>query len=425
MVSASTSPDAARIWTVSEINRLVKDVLEQTFYPFWLQGEVSNCTIHRSGHVYFTLKDAASQVAAVFFRGAPQARQAGLRDGLLVEVHGRLGVYEPRGQYQLIIDQVRPQGVGLLQQRFEELKKKLREEGLFDPERKRPIPGLPRCVGLVTSPSGAALRDFIQVVHRRFASLHVRVYPAAVQGEKAAAEVVAGIRFFNEIRGCDVIVVTRGGGSLEDLWPFNEETVARAVAASAIPVISAVGHEVDYTICDFAADLRAPTPSAAAELVVARKAELQERLGHLRQRLAGALQLRLSQWRRRLERAARSPVFAEPRHVVRTAQQRVDELALRAGRALVQTAALARSRLERAAGTLQALNPRAVLSRGYAVLLDARSGRAVTTAEATPLGSRLRALLERGELDLLVAGRRLEPAAPHPTHASPNTEPRP
>lgn len=408
MAAPSPSNAQAKIWTVSELNRLVKDVLEQTFYPFWLQGEVSNCTIHRSGHVYFTLKDAASQLSVVYFRGAAQAQALGLRDGQQVEVHGRLTVYEPRGQYQLVIDQLRSKGVGLLQQKFEELKKKLREEGLFDAERKRPIPALPACIGVVSSPSGAAIRDFLQIIGRRFANVRVRLYPAAVQGERAAAEIVAGIRFFNETRSCDVIVVTRGGGSLEDLWPFNEEAVARAVAASELPVISAVGHEVDYTICDYVADLRAPTPSAAAELVVAKKAELQERVAHLGQRLRGAVSLRLSEWRRRLERAARSPVFQEPRHVVRTAQQRVDELVARAQRALEGTAALNRARLAQLTGRLGALNPHAVLARGYAVLLDGRTGQAVTAAADTALGTRLRGIVARGALDLTVTGRRPE-----------------
>ena len=234
-----------KVWRVSELNRVVRELLEQTFYPFWVRGEVSNLTIHRSGHVYFSLKDERSQVSVVFFRGAATARQMQLRNGLAVDVWGRLTVYEPRGQYQLVVDRLRSRGVGVLQQRFEQLKQKLRDEGLFDPERKRPIPPFPRCIGVVTSPDGAAIRDFLHVLGRRFGDLHVRIVPAAVQGERAAAQISTAVELLNQTQACDVIVLTRGGGSLEDLWPFNEEQVARAVAQSTIPVISAVGHEID------------------------------------------------------------------------------------------------------------------------------------------------------------------------------------
>ncbi|MFA4943498.1 MAG: exodeoxyribonuclease VII large subunit [Lentisphaeria bacterium] len=394
-----------QILSVSELTRIVKELFEQTFYPFWVRGEAGNLTFHRSGHLYFTLKDAQSQIAAVWFRGAAAARQLGLAEGMEVEALGRLTMYEPRGQCQLVIDRLRPKGVGLLQQRFEELKRKLQAEGLFDPERKRPIPALPKCIGVVTSPEGAALQDFLKILGRRFASLHVRIVPVAVQGVRAAAEIAAGIALLNRSRGCDVIVATRGGGSLEDLWPFNEEVVARAVAASAIPVISAVGHEVDFTICDYVADLRAPTPSAAAELVVAKQSEFQERLANLRQRQRQALRLRLGDWRRRLDRAAHSPAFREPLHQVRRHQQRLDELGLRLNRALLARQQAARARLDRAGARLAALNPAAVLERGYAILLDRASGHAVTDAATAPLGGRLTGLLAKGRLDLLVAGR--------------------
>lgn len=405
------SPAAGRppkVFSVSELNRIVKELLEQTFYPFWIQGEISNLLIHRSGHVYFTLKDAASQVTAVFFRGAATAQQLGLAEGMAVELLGRLTVYEPRGQYQLLVDRIRPKGAGLLQQRFEELKRKLQAEGLFDAERKRPIPALPKCIGVVTSPEGAAIRDFLQILGRRFADAHVRIVPAAVQGVRAADEIAAGIGFLNAARACDVIVVTRGGGSLEDLWPFNEEKVARAVAASQIPVISAVGHEVDFTICDYAADFRAPTPSAAAELVVGRQADFQEKLGLCRNRLRAALLLKLGELRRRTERAARSPVFREPAHLVRRSQQSVDELTLRLGRALQARKALAEARLEKAVARLTALNPRAVLGRGYAILLDKDTGKPVTGPRDTRLGARLTGILAQGEADLVVSGLRNE-----------------
>jgi exodeoxyribonuclease VII large subunit len=397
-----------KIWTVSEINRLVKDVLEQSFYPFWVEGEVSNLTIHRSGHVYFTLKDARCQLSLVFFRGAEQARAAGLAEGMKIEVQGRLTVYEPRGAYQLVVSQLRAKGKGDLQRKFEELKAKLREEGLFDEERKRPIPALPRCIGVVTSPQGAAIRDFLQILDRRFANVQVRIYPAAVQGEGAAAQIAAGVEFFNRHRASDVIVVTRGGGSLEDLWPFNEEIVARAVAASGIPVISAVGHEVDFTICDFAADLRVPTPSAAAELVIGRKAELVERIQTLQQRLRTRLQLRLAELRQRLERAARSYVFREPRNVVRTYQQRLDELMTRAQRQLLHALEIRKGKCERLSAQLNALSPRRVLERGYSILLrrEPQQDVALTDAAIAAVGEQLRGILAHGELTLEVTETR-------------------
>ncbi len=391
----------SKIWSVSEINRLVKDVLEQSFYPFWVGGEVSNLTIHRSGHVYFTLKDAHSQVQAVFFRGGPAATQMGLRDGLLVEAHGRLGVYEPRGQYQLVVTGLRPQGQGDLQRRFEELKAKLRAEGLFDDERKRPLPALPSRIGVVTSPSGAALRDFLSVLSRRFANLHVRIYPASVQGATAAREVAAGVDYFNRAGDIEVIVVTRGGGSLEDLWPFNEEVVVRAIGRSAIPVVSGVGHEVDVTLCDLVADLRVPTPSAAAELVVRGQGEWLERVGNLRRRLGAALGLELARRRRRLDRVANHAVFRETGGVVRMYQQRVDEAGYRLERACRRKLQLQAARLDRAGSSLSALNPRAVLERGYAILLAA-DGQAVHDSGQVHRGQALQALLGNGQLGVEV-----------------------
>ena len=391
----------AKIWGVSEINRLIKDVFEQSFYPFWVRGEVSNLTIHRSGHVYLTLKDEHSQLAAVFFRGADLARRSGLAEGMLVEALGRLTVYEPRGAYQLVLTQLRVKGKGDLQQLFEELKRRLQAEGLFDPERKRPIPALPRRIGVVTSPQGAALQDFLNILGRRFANVRVRIVPAAVQGDKAAAEVAAGIRFLNRTRAVDVIVVTRGGGSMEDLWPFNDEQLARAIAGSEIPVISAVGHEVDFTICDFVADLRVPTPSAAAELVIGRQADLFERVANLRGRLRSSVRLHLGECRRRLERAAGSYVFREPRNVVRMSQQRVDEALARMLQAARRSTEQRRATLTRLQAQLAALNPRRVLERGYSILLD-EHGTAVADASRTTCGAPLRALLARGELDLAV-----------------------
>ncbi|OPZ31132.1 MAG: Exodeoxyribonuclease 7 large subunit [Lentisphaerae bacterium ADurb.BinA184] len=403
-------PQETKIWSVSELNRLVKDVFEQSFYPFWVRGEVSNLTLHRSGHVYLTLKDERSQLSAVYFRGVETARRSGLAEGMLIEVCGRLTVYEPRGAYQLVVTQLRLKGKGDLQQRFEELKLRLQAEGLFDPERKRPVPALPRRIGVVTSPQGAALQDFLNILGRRFANVQVRIVPAAVQGERAAAEVAEGVRFLNRTGAADVIVVTRGGGSLEDLWPFNDETLARVIAASQIPVISAVGHEVDFTICDFVADLRVPTPSAAAELVIGRQADLFEGIANLRSRLRSRLLLSLGELRRRVERAAGSYVFREPGNAVRTAQQRVDEASIRLQRAAARGHEQRRAALDRLQAQLTALDPRRVLGRGYSILLD-ESGVALTDATRTAAGARLRALLARGELGLTVNDVR-EPRGP-------------
>lgn len=397
------------VWTVSELNRLVKDILEQSVRPFWLRGEVSDLTIHRSGHVYLTLKDASCQVSAVFFRGAEEARNAGLKVGMEVEVQGRLTVYEPRGNYQVLVQTLRAGGVGALQRQFEELKARLRAEGLFDADRKRPIPELPRCVGVVTSPQGAAIRDFLRVIERRFGNLHIRIAPVAVQGKDASRQIAAAIAALNEMQACEVIVLTRGGGSMEDLWPFNEEVVARAIAASALPVISAIGHERDVTISDFVADLRVATPSAAAELVIRAKAELAETLSAQVRHLQAALKLRMATWRRRLERAAGSPILREPAGVVRRYQQRVDELGVRLANAQSRVLALRQAQLERNLDRLRALNPKAVLDRGYAILFDAE-GRAVRDAATAPAGTALTGVLARGELDLTVLASR--PAAP-------------
>lgn len=392
-----------KIHSVSDINRIVKELLEQSFYPFWIVGEVSNLTIHRSGHVYFTLKDERSQLSAVFFRGAAAAREMQLAAGMQVEAYGRLTVYEPRGAYQVVVNRLRGRGKGDLQRRFDELKQKLREEGLFDANRKRPVPALPRCIGVVTSPQGAALRDFLQIIGRRFANVRIRIYPAAVQGDAAAGQIAQGIRFFNQTRSCDVIVVTRGGGSMEDLWPFNEEVVARAIAASELPLISAVGHEVDYTMSDFVADLRVPTPSAAAELVIGRHGELLEKIAALRNRLNGTLNLKLSELRRRVQRCTGSYVFREPSNLVRTCQQRVDELTTRLGYALRRQMEAYRGKLERCDAQLRMLDPQRVLERGYSILIAPETGAVLTDAQGTVAGAELRGILARGELRLCVS----------------------
>ena len=392
-----------KIWTVTELTRAVKELLEGSFYPFWLTGEVGNLTIHRSGHVYFTLKDEGSQVKAVFFGGAATAKAMKLGEGADVDVYGKLMVYEPRGTYQLNVKSIRSKGIGALQLKFEQLKQKLLAEGLFEEERKKKIPFLPQCIGLVTSPDGAALRDFLNVIHRRYSGMHIRIYPAAVQGSGAAQEIAEGIHFFNRAKACDVIVVTRGGGSLEDLWAFNEELLARAIVDSEIPIISAVGHEVDFTISDFVADLRVPTPTAAAELVVGKKDDLIATIEGLQKRINSCIMLSLSRTIAQVERLANHYVLREPMNIVRTFQQRVDDLNLRLNQAINVTANQTRYHLENLLARLRTLNPRNVLGRGYAILLSEKTNRPILRPQEVNKGEKLRGVIAKGELTLIVS----------------------
>lgn len=390
-----------QIWEVSDVNRAVREIVEGSLLPFWLRGEVGSLVLHRSGHAYFTLKDANSQLRAVFFGGAAQCAKFGIANGVKIEAFGNLTVYEVRGEYQFSARRLRLAGLGDLQRRFEEVRRRLAAEGLFDQERKRPIPVLPKRIGVVTSPTGAAIRDFLQIINRRFPNVNIRIYPCMVQGQGAAEQVARGVEFFNRTAGADVIVVTRGGGSMEDLWPFNEERLARAVAASAIPVISAVGHEIDFTICDFAADLRVPTPSAAAELVIGRREEMSAKLTRLDKDLRNVLALTLTRLRSRFERAAGSFVFREPEHLVAMRRQQFDELESRLFSGADHLLLRHRSRLDQLAGTLAALNPRRQLERGYAILFDPAENRPVTTSKL-PAGTPLRAQLADGEMDVEV-----------------------
>lgn len=318
--------DEPRVFSVSEITRTVRAVLEDEIGTVWVEGEVSNYRKQASGHQYFTLKDAQAQLACVWFaRGGSRLKQVALADGMQVQVRGALTVYEARGQYQLNVQLVQAGGAGLLQAKFEALKRRLEAEGLFAAERKRELPGFPAVIGIVTSPTGAALRDMLHVLARRAPWLRVIVSPARVQGDGAAEEVAAGIVALNELSAPpDVIVVARGGGSVEDLWAFNEEVLARAIVASAAPVVSAVGHEIDFTIADFAADLRAPTPSAAAELIAPDAAELTRELGQWAAQLRRQMAAALGAQRSRLDFLARSTFFREPEQRLAAAQQRTD-----------------------------------------------------------------------------------------------------
>ena len=399
-----------QVWKVSELTRRIKGTLEGAFGSVWVEGEISNFRKPASGHAYFTLKDATSQLRAVMFRSALAGVALPLKDGMLVRGYGQITVYEAAGDYQIVLRKIEAAGEGELMLRLEALKKRLAAEGLFAAERKRPLPALPQHVGIVTSPTGAAIRDILQVLDRRFANLHVVLAPVRVQGAGAADEIAAAIDLLNKRGGLDALIVGRGGGSLEDLWCFNEEAVVRAIVRSRIPVISAVGHEIDWTLSDFAADVRAPTPSAAAEMVVQGKAELERRVADLRRRLALGARAATLGWRNRLDRAARAPGLREPLQIVRQLQQRADFLAVRLQKALAglpqlvrQRAAAAARRMEWAARTrleenrralkhaeaqLRMLNPKGVLARGYS-LTRLRDGRILRSAAEAPPGTKL------------------------------------
>ena len=333
--AAQARPRAAgrRVLTVSELTAGVRVLLEAEYAEVWVEGEISNARLWKTGHLYFTLKDARAQLRAVMFRSALRLQRFRPEDGQHVVARGRLGVYEPKGEYQLVCEHLEPRGLGALQLAFDQLRQRLEREGLFDAARKRPLPALPRKIGVVTSLDSAALRDIVQVLGRRHPNAHLVVGPAQVQGDGAASAIVRALRHLQRVPGVDVIIVGRGGGSLEDLWAFNEEAVARAIAAAPAPVISAVGHETDCTISDFVADLRAPTPSAAAELVVQRKDELGARIAALEQRLQAALRDRLRRRRSALhELEARPGLAAWPARVALRGRQ-VDELSHRLAQA--------------------------------------------------------------------------------------------
>ena len=323
-----------RIWTVSEITGQIAAILEGSFEDISLEGEVSNYRPAQSGHLYFTLKDVRSQIRCVCFRDQARSLRFKPEDGLHVTVRGSLGIYEPRGEYQIYVSHIEPVGAGALQLAFEQLKKKLAAEGLFDEARKKLLPVLPSCIGVVTSPTGAAIRDILRVLKRRFANARVQIYPVKVQGEGAAAEIAAAIRYFNKARFAEVLIVARGGGSIEDLWAFNEEAVARAIAESEIPVITGVGHETDFTIADFAADLRAPTPSAAAEIVVRSRQEFEQQITVAQRHLVQRMRFLISQWKHRVRDLETHRGFRMLETLVRRRRQQLDEMSVAIGKHL-------------------------------------------------------------------------------------------
>ncbi len=389
------------IWTVSDVNLALKDLIEGSLYPIWLNGEVGTLQIHRSGHVYLTIKDKNSQIKGVFFNGAKIATNMNLSVGTQVEVFGKLTVYEPRGEYQLAVSKMRPVGIGNLQMRFEKLKKMLSDEGLFSEIRKKKLPLLPNQIGVVTSPGGAAIRDFLQIIERRFPNIVIKIYPTPVQGLGVEKQISAGVNFFNRTKSVDVIIVTRGGGSMEDLWAFNEEILARTIADSQIPVISAIGHEIDFTICDFVADKRVPTPSAAAELVIGRQEEFVEYINNCQKRIKYAIELYLEKFQRRFERLSNSYVFKEPIHLVREKQQKIDELTHNIELFINQKKEREFAKLAQIEARLKNLDPFSVLKRGYSVLTDKKTG-TIITSHKIQQGSQVSARVSDGNIDMTV-----------------------
>lgn len=464
-----------KIYPVRELVAAVRTQVERAFTDIYVEGEISNYRPADSGHLYFTLKDSAAQLRVVMWRTQARLLRFRPENGLQVIARGRVTIYDERGDLQFQAEYLEPKGAGALQIAFEQLKAKLAAEGLFDPGRKRPIPALPRRIGVVTSPRGAAIQDILNILRRRHESVSVLIYPAQVQGESAAAEVSAGVRYFNRHGKVDVIVVARGGGSFEDLFAFNDEALARTIAAAHIPVISAVGHETDFTICDFVADLRAPTPSAAAELVIGSKRELAEKLVSLRRRMGQAVNYKLLRAHNALSRLVQHAVFARMQDSIARRQQLVDDLVFRMAQSQserlknlsrrlgeveaglrrhdprvrlgmtrrqldAQTAALHSSMMRRlvarhnqldgltvalaGAGqtillrrrahwqqlhsSLQALSPKAILARGYALVFD-DEGRVVKRATQLQSGSRVRAQLGQGEFTAKVEQVHEEP----------------
>jgi exodeoxyribonuclease VII large subunit len=440
-----------RIYTVSDLTARIRDLLAKNFTDISVQGEISNCRSATSGHYYFTLKDERAQVKCVLFKSQTRGMKFRPEDGLKMVVRGSLSVYEGRGEYQIYVETLEPIGRGALQLAFEQLKRQLEADGLFDGARKKPLPLLPNRIGLITSRSGAAVRDVVRILTRRFPNVHLTLYPVRVQGEGAAAEIVEALRYFQKKFTADVILLVRGGGSIEDLWAFNEERVARAIAASAIPVISGIGHETDFTIADFVADMRASTPSAAAEIVVQTRREFDKHVNDLRASLEGCMRYRLLELSRRVHELAGRRGFRRPLDLLRQQRQRADELTSRVARGLrarlehsrrrfsaahlrvrsfdfggkigalqlrvekrshdlvvraERLLRIKRERLERFSLQLQERGPLKTLERGYAIATDA-AGNVLRDAAQVSVGDTVNLQLHKGKL--ITEVRRKEP----------------
>ena len=387
--------ESRKFLTISELNELIKSALEKRFDALWVAGEISNFKAAPSGHCYFTLKDDKSQMSAVMFRRQGSLLRFTPENGMAVLCFGRVSVYTVRGDLQFYVDDMEPQGQGALALAFEQLKKKLAAEGLFAPERKRELPFLPRTIGLVTSDKGAALHDMLRIIRDRYPDRCVVIRPVKVQGDGAAREIAEAIADMNRLGTIDVMIVGRGGGSLEDLWAFNEEVVARAIYHSEVPVVSAVGHEIDFTIADFVADRRAPTPTAAAEMILPRKADLAEQLLTLDEQLVKNIQFNLSMLRDAIAGLTRR--IADPGRKLRENQQRLDELSVDLMRRFQEKLRQFKDRLAQGAGRLGALSPLAVLDRGYSITHKLPEERIVKDTASLQIGDRLRVTFAQGK----------------------------
>lgn len=439
---SAKDPRTAAI-SVSQLNRSVKSLIEQGLARVWVEGEISNWSRPASGHIYLSLKDSSAQVSAAWFRQRQRGPASAFKNGDKVLAYGRASLYEPRGNYQLIIEQLEPAGEGVLKRRFDALKKKLSDEGLFDESRKQALPPLPQRIGLITSPSGAALRDILSILGRRFPAIPVVIYPSAVQGDAAPGELQRALAIAEQRDECDALIIGRGGGSLEDLWAFNDEDLARAIAQCPIPIISAVGHEIDFTIADFVADVRAATPSGAAELIVPDQLDWLRRLAsialslgrvgqrtlddrsqqldwlskrlraaspaatlqrqvsllrELRARLAAASQQTLARRRQRLQMADSALVQASPALTVQRSVAQLETLQAKLRTAMLRRLAEARHRNALLGRALHAISPLATLDRGYAIVIDAASGSALVNAADLASGQRIEARLSKGRL---------------------------
>ncbi|MHA7841216.1 MAG: exodeoxyribonuclease VII large subunit [Gammaproteobacteria bacterium] len=384
------------IFTVSGLNQAVRCHIEDAFPFVWVEGELSNVACPASGHMYFSIKDAKAQIRCAMFRMRSRHLAFKPDEGLQVLVKARVSLYEARGDYQLIVESMEERGDGALQRAFEALKKQLATEGLFDQDHKKTLPLLPRCIGVITSSTGAALRDILSVLARRFISIPIIIYPTSVQGTEASGQIVTALEIANRRQECDVLLLARGGGSLEDLWPFNEEVVARAIYNSVIPVVSGIGHEVDFTIADFVADVRAPTPSVAAETVSPNAEDWFHSLQHTKDQLTKAINHLLKHWRIQLHHMRQQ--LRHPKHRLQTYEQQCDYLEKNLARAMKHLLEKKYRELAQYSRTLNAISPLATLGRGYAIISDAQTNTIITSSKNTKKGQRIYAQLAQGTL---------------------------
>lgn len=385
------------IYLVSELTKYIRVIIEDSFPGVWVEGEISNFILHTSGHMYFSLKDSTSILKCAMFKRANEKLKFSIKNGMKVIAFGAISVYEARGDYQLIIEEVEPKGVGALQLQFQQLKEKLAKEGLFDQSYKVPIPFLPTRIGVVTSPTGAAIQDILNIARRRFSNVEIIINPVKVQGAEAKDEIAGAIRQFNKLKNIDVMIVGRGGGSLEDLWPFNEEVVARAIFASDIPVISAVGHEIDFTISDFVADFRAPTPSAAAELVIPRKEDLVNLINTATTRLNNAMAGTLDALKENLRRLQGAYVLRQPLNYIIQQEQRIDDLRKDIYVRIEHIVDIYGEKFNHIDSKLKAFNPTAILQRGYSITIKMPDGAVLKDARSLKIGDVVETRLGQGK----------------------------